>query len=85
MSIQKITRDYKDMSFNQLYELITSLYQEIDRLTAERNASDQAFKSIKCNVTLGYSEKEVIKKTVLEAMEESKVRKVKVKPAKRRK
>lgn len=74
-----ITKDYKEFSFNQLHELIGNLYKEIDRLTAERKASDQALDKLSGNVSFGYSAiktiEKTIKETVLQAIAESKIKK----------
>lgn len=83
-------RDYKDFSFNQLHELIAALYKEIDRFTAERDASKQALDRLANNVQLSsYSIdriEEANKKATLEALEESKrirISKTKVKAKKK--
>lgn len=78
-----VTKDYKDFSFNELHSLIKTLYQEIDRFTAERNASNEALNRLANNVQVSnYSIdriKEATKKATLEALEESKKIRVKAK------
>lgn len=46
-------KDYKDLSFNQMADLVGSLYKEIDRLTAERKASQEALEKLSGNVMIG--------------------------------
>ena len=43
---------FSRMSFDQLMELIQSLYNEIDRLTAERKASQDALSELRQNLEL---------------------------------
>jgi hypothetical protein len=84
--------DYKELSFNQLIELVGNLYEEITRLTAERKASNEALNQLTNNIQVSqYSIdriKEATKKGTLEALEESKririAKKVQIK-AKRKK
>lgn len=61
-------KDYKDLSFNQIVDLVGNLYKEIDRLTAERNA----FERMSQNVKIDYSTLAQIKATVKEAITEQK-------------
>ena len=64
-------RDYKDMSFSQMVDLVTSLYKEIDRVTAERNASQQALERLSGNVMIGEYSLGKIKQAVRDAIVES--------------
>lgn len=44
--------DYRHLSYNEMVDLISNLYKEIDRLTAERKASDDALNRLAGNVNV---------------------------------
>lgn len=78
-------KDYKDYSFNEFIGLISDLYKEIDRLTAERKASQEALEKLTDNIRLSEYSYGRIKDTVQKTVEETLVALKKRKPAKKSK
>lgn len=65
MAENKTTQpDYRHLSYNEMVDLITNLYKEIDRLTAERKASDDALNRLANNVNISTYSMSQIKETV---------------------
>ena len=70
MAENKTTQpDYRHLSYNEMVDLITNLYKEIDRLTAERKASDDALNRLANNVSISTYSMSQIDKTVENAVE----------------
>jgi predicted nucleic acid-binding Zn-ribbon protein len=61
-------KDYKDLSFNQIVDLVGNLYKEIDRLTAERKASQEALEKLSSNVHIGDYSLSKIKQAVTDTI-----------------
>lgn len=49
---RKSQPDFRHLSYNEMVDLIVNLYKEIDRLTAERKASDDALNRLAGNVNV---------------------------------
>lgn len=70
MDANKTTQpDYRHLSYNEMVDLIVNLYKEIDRLTAERKASDDALNRLANNVSISSYSMSQIDKTVEKAVE----------------
>ena len=90
MAEKPLQPDYRHLSYNEMCDLIVSLYKEIDRLTAERKASTEALDRLSNNLTISSYTIERIKDGVKKTVEETiiamrKVRATPVKTAKRKK
>lgn len=88
MAENKTTQpDYRHLSYNEMVDLIMNLYKEIDRLTAERKASDDALNRLAGNVNISsYSMsqiKETVKNTVESTIISMRAAKKSVKPVKK--
>lgn len=66
-------KDYKDLSFNQIVDLVGNLYKEIDRLTAERKASQEALEKLSHNVHIGDYSLSKIKQAVNDTLNGHKI------------
>lgn len=71
--------DYKHLSYNEMVDLIVNLYKEIDRLTAERKASDDALNRLANNVMISSYSMAQIKDTVKTTVESTIISSRKVK------
>lgn len=70
MDANKTTQpDYRHLSYNDMVDLIVNLYKEIDRLTAERKASDDALNRLANNVNISSYSLSQIKETVKSTVE----------------
>lgn len=90
MDANKTTQpDYRHLSYNEMVDLIVNLYKEIDRLTAERKASDDALNRLANNVSISSYSMSQIDKTVEKAVERTiismRAAKKSVKPVKKAK
>lgn len=88
MAENKTTQpDYRHLSYNEMVDLITNLYKEIDRLTAERKASDDALNRLANNVNISSyclsQIKDTVKSTVESTIISMRAAKKSVKPVKK--